>query len=494
MSDIINSPLDFLTEHSLKSPGKCAIRINNIDYTYDMFSREVGLFAKLFKSHGIGQGSLVAVYSDHEFDVLCTIFALWTIGAVCIPINPTYKTDKLQQIESTVRPDFGFYSVDYDITYDRQYPMSLIEKSNEPGNVEVVHPKADDPAMIMFTSGTSGVPKAVPITHGAIARNSLSTASRLGLTKEDVLFINTPPYTTSSIIHVLTMMSQGAQTVIDRSFLFGAAIIDKIEEHQCTCFGGVPIHFTRLLAALEEKDAPKKLHKLINSGDHLSVPVLEKLQKLMPQAAMYCIYGLTEVAGRLCVLPPELVRSKSGSVGFPIEGMSVTIRGSKLELLPAGETGEVFIQGPNLMKGYINNPEANEKSMTSVGFATGDFGYLDSDGCLYLKGRKDDIFKVGGEKVSVKMIEEALVGYEEFADAMVAPEYDEHMGNYIPCLYYVLKKDATFSRKKLLGILRKRLPQNHIPTKFVELEEIPRTSSGKSIRKVPSPGQPLKQQ
>ena len=241
------------------------------------------------------------------------------------------------------------------------------------------------------------------------------------------------------------------------------------------------MHFSRLLAALADKRAPSSLRFLMNSGDHLPVPILNMLMKILPDIQFYCVYGLTEVAGRLCILPPEKVTQKSGSVGTPLDGMTVTIRNSKGEKSRPGELGQVFVLGPNLMTGYINNNDANNKSMTEHGFATGDYGFIDDDGYLFLKGRDDDIFKVGGEKVSVKMIEDAIFGLDYFSECMVVPEYDEHMGN-IPCLYYVLKQ-REFKRKQLISELRKILPRTYIPARFVQVGKIPRTSSGKPIRK-----------
>jgi O-succinylbenzoic acid--CoA ligase len=133
------------------------------------------------------------------------------------------------------------------------------------------------------------------------------------------------------------------------------------------------------------------------------------------------------------------------------------------------------------MEGYLNNPEANAGVMTLDGFATGDYGYVNDLNFLFLIGRRDDVFKVGGEKVSAKMIEESIFGFNEFKEFMVAPVDDQHMGT-IPCVYYVLTEGAQFDRRRLLRHLKKVLPVTHVPSRFVELSTIRRTSSGKAIR------------
>ena len=397
-----------------------------------------------------------------------------------MPRNITQTPDKLMEIENIVQADIGFYSADYVSDLQHKFPVKVL--TDESKALEKFHnSEPEDISMIMFTSGTSGVPKAVPIRHQALGHNIWETSEHLNIKPEDRILINTPPYTTSSIIHVLTMLVKGASVVSERGFLFGAGILDQISEFGCTGFGGVPVHFSRLLATLKEGDAPKKLRFLMNSGEHLPVPVIKELRKELPSVQIYCVYGLTEVAGRLCILAPEMLDDKIGSVGLPLEGMTVTVRDESGRALQPFEEGEVCVDGPCLMNGYMNNPDANAISMTPYGFSTGDVGYLDKDNHLFLLGRNDDIFKVGGEKVSVKMIEDAVFGFEDFEEFLVAPFHDEHMGN-IPCLYYVLKEGMEFNRKGLFKQLRKILPSTHIPAKFIRVSSIPRTSSGKPIR------------
>ena len=225
-----------------------------------------------------------------------------------------------------------------------------------------------------------------------------------------------------------------------------------------------------------------RLRFFMNSGEHLPVPVMLQIREKFPTLEIYCVYGLTEVAGRLCVLSSDLIDSKTGSVGRPLPGMKVHIRDENGQVLPAKAEGEVYVEGVCLMRGYLNNEEANTKSLTPVGFATGDFGYLDEDGYLFIIGRHDDIIKVGGEKVSLKTIEEAIFGFECFDDFIVAPVYDDNMG-HVPCVYYVLKEGMKFKRKELLKLLRQRLPSVYIPAYFSKVDEVPRSDSGKKLRR-----------
>lgn len=478
------TPLEFLLKYENETPNAVAIKMNGKELSYSDFAKIVRSTAPKLKEQGVKGGDKVALYTDSDLEHTIMLFSLWSLGAVAMPMNITQIDIKLKQIESVVVPDIGFNSLTYKMTFSRDFPIKEITDDfflEELSHEEIKLPKDDDLAVIMFTSGTSGTPKAVPMTHEGIALNSFLTAKRINMTSEDCIFINTPPYFTSAIIHVLTMMSVGASIAVDRGFLFGSGIMDMIKKYDCTGFGGVPVHFSRLLASAKDEASPKRLRFLMNSGDHLPVATIKSVKEILDGVQIYCVYGLTEVAGRLCILDPSYIESKEGSVGLPLKSMTVTVRGDNGEELTARKSGEVFVDGPLLMSGYLNAPEINEAAMTTYGFATGDYGYKDEDGFLFLKGRNDDIFKVGGEKVSVKEIEEHIKKFEDFEEFVVAKVHDDHMGN-IPCLFYVLKDGVNFDRKKLVKFLKINLPPAQIPPRFIEVSEIPRTASGKAIR------------
>ncbi len=474
-------PFEMFLQCAERYPENPALIARSEELTYRDLLNSVKYRAQYFKEKGVKQGSKTAIYTDNELELTVSMYAIWALGAVFMPMHISQTRDKLELIENIVTPDIGFNTEDYKSDIKRSFPMELLENSD--CAADKFEPcKPDDTAIIMFTSGTSGVPKAVPMTAKAIGHNAWETSSALKLTEKDRILINTPPYYTSTIIHNLTLQCRGGAVVVDRGFFFGDALLKTIEKNHCTGFGGVPVHFSRLAGSLDRGKKPETLRFLMNSGEHLPTPVLKEIRKALPEVEFYCVYGLTEVAGRLCILDPETTDSKSGSVGKPLPGMKISIRDENGNIVNMGEVGEVHVSGIGLMSGYLNNPDVNDKVFKPYGFATGDYGFLDEDGFLYLKGRNDDIMKVGGEKVSVKMIEEAVFGFEDFSDFLVGPVYDENMGN-IPCLYYVLKPGLKFNRTKLIKHLRKILPANHIPVKFAELKEIPRADSGKAQRK-----------
>jgi feruloyl-CoA synthase len=219
----------------------------------------------------------------------------------------------------------------------------------------------------------------------------------------------------------------------------------------------------------------------VSSGDHLPLPVIEKFRRVLPGVSLFNMYGLTEVSGRLCILPPADLDVRVGSVGRPIGDMRVVARrGDGAEAAP-GETGEVFDTGSLLMQGYLDEPEITANTLTPFGLKTGDFGRVDESGAVWIAGRKDDIIKRGGEKVSIIHVQEALQGLGRFADVAVVAAPDEILG-HVPVAFVVPHEPEGFKASKLLRELRGVLPSASLPSRVIAVAAIPRTGSGKAIR------------
>ncbi len=302
----------------------------------------------------------------------------------------------------------------------------------------------------------------------------------MGLTPDDRIFINTPPYFTSGICHFLTMMAHGGGIAGQLGFYFGEGLLDEMDALGCTGFGGAPAHLVRVVEPLEEA----RTHALrfwVSSGDHLPLHVIAKARRVLPGIGIFNMYGLTEVSGRLCVLRPDELDEREGSVGRPIGAMRVTARDANGAPVPAGQTGELYVTGPLLMQGYLDEPEINARTLTEHGLRTGDFGHVDADGFVWVEGRKDDIIKRGGEKVSVVHVQEALFALGRFDDVAVLAAPDEILG-HVPVAFVVPREPEGFRGSRVLRELREALPSTSLPSRIVAVERIPRTGSGKAIR------------
>ncbi|MCB0417678.1 MAG: long-chain fatty acid--CoA ligase, partial [Bdellovibrionales bacterium] len=328
-------------------------------------------------------------------------------------------------------------------------------------------------ALILFTSGTTGKNKGACLSLGAISYNALLAGTALKLTKDDRIFVNTPPYYTSGLSHFLTMLSVGGSIVARNGFYFGGALVEMMDRFLCTGFGGAPTHLMRVVETLEDGAMPERVRFWVSSGDHLPVSVIRKAAKRFPHLEVFTVYGLTEVGGRLCVLDPKFLPDKAGSVGKPVTGMSISIRTQTGGEAKAREVGEVIVRGPLLMRSYLGSDKKDSE------FATGDFGYFDEDGFLWLKGRRDDIFKSGGEKVSCVQIQQAILQTSMVYDAVVLAAEDAHLGK-VPYAYLV--PTSRYSEESLRQLLRAELAPHQFPKKFILVDAIPRTGSGKVRR------------
>lgn len=336
-----------------------------------------------------------------------------------------------------------------------------------------------DLGAIIFTSGTTGLPKGVPLTHQALIDNALATGQRLRLLASDRLMIATPFRFISSLSHFFVTLLSGATFMgVERTMMI-KDLLGVFDRHHITAFGGSPFH-VRFIAMAGQARCPS-LRWIMSSGDHLPVSVIDQLMDTMPGVELHVVYGMAELAGRFCELPPERQADKRGSVGMPIAGLEFSIRNEEGTTCVVGEIGNIYVSGILGFEGYFKNPEANAKVLGEYGFMNGDKGYLDEDGFLFLAGRSDSVFKRSGQKVSAQRVTDALIAFDYVKDAHTTSEEDLIEGQ-VPVSFVVWNGEPR-PVPEVLSDLRKVLSVNHLPRKLVTLESIPRTGSGKVDRR-----------
>ena len=474
-------------------------------YTYAETLRRARAVGAALRAAGGERGRRVALYLEEYDQFFVCLLGAWLAGTVVVPLNTSLPRADADWLIAKAAPDVLVLPSDDACPGDGQ--ARLVVTADEGGLVDGLRPagetasaggaaapapgpaglseaeavRADEQAMIMFTSGTTGLPKGVCQTLRAISSNAGHVALELGLGETDRIFINTPPYFTSGICHFLTLLAAGGGVAGQLGFFFGAGLLDEMETLGCTGFGGAPAHLVRVVEPLEE---PREhaFRFWVSSGDHLPLPVIEKLRRVLPGVALFNMYGLTEVSGRLCILPPAELDVRVGSVGRPIGDMRVAARrGDGAEAAP-GETGELHVTGSLLMQGYLDEPDITAKTLTAHGLKTGDFGHVDATGAVWIAGRKDDIIKRGGEKVSIIHVQQALQGLGRFADVAVLAAPDDILG-HVPVAFVVPLEPDGFKASKLLRELRGVLPSTSLPSRIISVPSIPRTGSGKAVQR-----------
>ncbi len=436
-----------------------------------------------FTESGVADGTRVVISTSRGASFWIDMIALWALGAIAVPLNPDVSNAHAEAIFAAARPTHVNQSfAPMPQAFADLAPISDLPalSADEPSQLPAFAAVApNDLAGLFFTSGTTGLPKGVMIRHEMLIANMMATQSRIKLKATDRLFIAIPFRFISSISHILVAIVAGATFVGTEDRLAPADLVDRLDAHDVTAFGGAPVQLRFLSDALPTR--LKSLRWMMSSGDHLSPEIIAKIRDIRPEMEIHTVYGLTEVAGRFCSLPAELIDVVPGSVGVPIAGMRVHVLDEDGTPCPPGEVGEVFANGLCCFEGYIGNAEATAKALTPYGFRTGDLGYMDDSGYLYLSGRSDSVFKRAGLKVSCLPIQDALMKLGQFEDVAVMPK-DNDLAGAVPVAYYVLKDGVVFNRGEVLKALRQALPPNHLPAEFLALPTIPRTGSGKIQR------------
>lgn len=467
------------------APDRLLLRTDGRSYSYAQFlARAEAVRAALHAAGHVSGGRVVSLVDEYD-DFFAGLMGTWLAGAVFVPLNTTLPEAALHTLIAKTSPGAVLVSPPDRFPWvDRlRLPVPPPEKgAGAPAPaVDSGRPLApEEMAMILFTSGSTGIPKGACHRLAAVSANAGYTAQRLGLTPDDSIFINTPPYFASAICHFLTVLAAGGGLAAKRGFLFGGALLDELERLECTGFGGAPAHLVRVVQGLAEPRRTR-VRLWVSSGDHLAPSVLELSRLMLPDVRVFNVYGLTEVAGRLCILTPDEHGAGAGSVGLPIGAMRVVARDETGARLPPGEIGELYVSGPLLMQGYLDAPELTARALTPYGFRSGDFGAVDERGHVYVAGRRDDIVKCGAEKVSTLQVQEALLAMGWFADAAVAALPDTVMGHTLVALVVPVPGGA-FIARDVLARLHGVLPRASVPTRIVTVDQIPRLDSGKIAR------------
>lgn len=463
------STLPDVLRQTLSAVGdRCFISVDAGICTGTEFQHAVDARARDLLSAGIKAGDRVMVASRRGLAFWRDLAAVWSARASVVPYDglEPQSRERLFQVSRS------------SLILDREILSARASSADTIGSSAALTASDAQIAAILFTSGSTGVPKGVVLTHKALLLNAGAFATRVPLNSQDKLAIAIPFHFTSAICHFIACLISGAQLVGTERRLLPADLIAYLHETRATCFGGAPMQLKWIT-----QGAPGhclSLRWVMSSGDHLPPAIMSWFAEEAPSCRVYAVYGLTEVGARFCVLSSGEAVQHPGSVGTPIPGLTFTIRDEANRLCAPGEVGEVHVRGSSLMCGYFDDG-AQGKTLAEHGFPSGDLGHVDNDGYLYLVGRRDDVFKVSGQKVSALRIQEATLETGLCEDAAVIPIDDAILGT-VPVLYYVPLCGATFTVAELLSRLRDVLPQAHLPRRMHAVCVIPRTGSGKVQR------------
>lgn len=433
----------------------------------------------------------VLVYSENSPLFAMTFYGTIKSGCTCVPVNPSASADELGYILKTldIRTVFA----------EEKLAEKLRSKAGSRGltvytekDLEAAAPfKAkgaetveEDTAVIMFTSGSTAVPKGVMLSHKNLICNTESIIEYLKLGSGDRMEVVLPFYYCYGTSLLNTHLRCGGSLVINNRFMFPDTVLQDIERYSCTGFAGVPSTFQILLRMTDlSKSHIPSLKYITQAGGKLPDSCITELADTLKGVDIIVMYGQTEATARLSYLPPEFVRSKMGSIGRGIPGVKLRVLDREGIPVKPGETGEIAAEGGNVMKGYLNDKETTNEVLRNGLLFTGDLGTVDEEGFIYVLAREKNIIKCGGNRVSPKDIENVIMTIPEVVECAVTGVPHEILGEAAKA--WVVLKPGTqgIDDGRIMQYCAERLEKHKVP-KFVEfLGSLPKNSSGKVLYK-----------
>jgi acyl-CoA synthetase (AMP-forming)/AMP-acid ligase II len=344
--------------------------------------------------------------------------------------------------------------------------------------------RPNDLAALMFTSGSTGEPKGVRVTHRNIECNTRDIVGYLGLTAADRALLVLPLHYCFGLSVLHTHLLVGGTVVFNNQFLYPETVLRDIAQYQCTGLAGVPSTYQILLRKSRFKSVPlPTLRWLQQAGGRLPSPCIEELRAAQPQARCFTMYGQTEATARLSYLPPERLADKLGSIGTGLASTRLEVIKPEGQPVQPGsdEVGEIVAAGDNICDGYWNDAEETAKYFRDGKLFTGDLARVDAEGFIHIVDRERDMIKCGGNRVSPKEIEDVIARHPEVVEVAVIGMPDELLGEAIAAFVVVLR-EATVNADQLLTLCRRELPPYKTPTRIELVDSLPHNSSGKVLK------------
>jgi amino acid adenylation domain-containing protein len=497
-----------------REPGKAAVIFDNTAVSYSQIDRAANCLANAFIQHGLCRQDRVAIYLGNSLECVVSLYAALKAGGVFAIINPQAKKAKLAYIlndcgAQTLVTDAQGLAVVSDALHDCPH-LSTIVVTDRNSHVEaspgspgkeclsykgiIEEGQSSRPpqscididlASLVYTSGSTGEPKGVMLTHLNMLTAARSIIHYLGNDSRDVVIDVLPLSFDYGLYQVLMSFMFGGTVVLERSFVYPYQILNSILRHKVTGFPLVPTVASMLLTLrnLGSRDF-SHLRYVTSTGQTLPPAHIARLRQVFPNAEVFSMYGLTECK-RVSFLPPEELDRRPSSVGKAIPNTEVYIVDEDgREITLARTPGQLVVRGSHVMAGYWGLPDKTAERLRPGRYPgervllTGDMFEKDEDGFLYFLGRRDDMFKSSGQFVSPREVENVLHECDGVAEAAVIGVDDEMLGQAVVA-FVVKAQQSQMSESDIIGFCSRHLEKHLVPKKIVFCQSLPRTPTGK---------------
>jgi long-chain acyl-CoA synthetase len=475
-------------------PDRPAILEAGREISYKEFNQESNRVATALIRLGIKPGDHIALCAPNSYPWLAFYFGVLKSGAVAVTLSNALTKTELSHSLNDAHPKILFttdekldglgdrkdrpylekvISAGGDIPYNRFLEMGL-------PSFRAVALDRKNLAAILYTGGTTGTPKGVMLTHENIKASVHNVSHFERSNQEDCALCFLPLNHVFAQVHIMnSMVHVGGSMVVQPSFDLDR-VVDAIRRNRVTKFYGVPTIYIRLLQLDKLKEKFGSVNYCFSAAASMAAEVVQEWKSRV-QLNIHESYGMTETA--TMVTYNHYIRHMIGSVGTPVNIVEVQIRDPQGLVLKQGEEGEICIRGPNVMIGYLNNPDETQAVFWEDWLRSGDIGVFDENEYLYIIDRIKDMIITGGENVYPREIEEVLYKVPEVGECSVIGLPDKEYGERVTACIVLKQKDQRLEPASLKSFLKTHLASFKIPKEFIILDELPKGSTGKILKR-----------
>jgi long-chain acyl-CoA synthetase len=500
-----NNFYEIIEKQGVKRKKKVALFVDEEKITYASVLENVNTTAGFLAAQGVKEGDKVALFLRNCPEFIYTVFAISKLGAVVVPVNTFLKEEELTYILEDSGASVLVASMVHKKVVSNSKASTLCNfilwEGNEPVVGEKHHSFAeavelnafsennaktlDDTAVLMYTSGTTGKPKGAMLSNKNILSNADSGRRTINIKAKDRAIVFLPMFHTFTFsIGVILPMFTGASVVIIKSIQPFSNIFKQVLTKRVTIFLGIPDVYN----AMAKAKLPwyfmwfNRIRAFISGAAALQPKTLDAMAKKFKRATLLEGYGLSEASPAVCM--NTFKKQKAGSVGTALYGYEMKIVDSEMNEVPHGGIGDIIVKGDNVMQGYLGRPEATSEAIVNGWLLTGDMGYMDDEGFLFIVDRKKDLVISKGINIYPREVEEVIDIYEGVGASAVIGIVDEKSGE-VPVVYIELSDGTeTLDEAGLKKYMREHLANYKIPKQIHVISELPKNATGKVLKRV----------
>jgi fatty-acyl-CoA synthase len=505
-TNVADGAVDWLARRAMLTPDQTALieASTGQHISYGEWNQRANRVANALATSGLRKGDRVAVLATNNLEYLDILFACQKNGLVLQALNWRLASAELERLAQNAMPRILFYTSEFaekarNIAGNSGISIDTVVVIGEGGELRdtrwddwlasatsapppAVPLSMDDPWILCYTGGTTGLPKAAILTHGTVTWNAINTNMSWGLTANDMTILNLPLFHTGGLnVFTTPLVHVGGCSLVCRGFDVDQ-LFNLIEQYPVTVFVGVPTMLIMMQKHPRWQGANfSRLRTVFSGGASCPMPVIERF--FAKGVCFKTGYGLTEAGPNTFCLPDADAERKAGSVGFPLFHIDIAIVNEQGQPCKPEEVGELRIRGPHVVPGYWNNPGATSQSIVEGWLHTGDLARRDTEGYTYVVGRIKDMIISGGENIYPAEVESVMLGHPAVAEAALIGMPDEKWGE-VGRAIVVIRADHQINAEDLLAYMHEHLASYKIPRSVVFVNSLPKTGAGKIDKKI----------